>query len=211
MMILTFDEPQKLTDYFDVPLDTTSWNMLYRNIPNNIKIPNRQPNFKVSNSLKLKTGVTFPSEYGLFILAMDKPRAIFIGYAAEDSKQPEGITNRLKKYRSHITGSNLGNGVHHPEVWQTFTKARFDYFQSLNKVDDCADVRFVIGKMDSIQQEKLPLEYCRYRIVKNSNNIRDEIYSRLWNGGNNGNVICLNDRVQQGKFNGSVILWSKEI
>jgi hypothetical protein len=142
-MILTFNEPQKLTNFFNVTSDTSSWNTLHKKVGNN-QIPDRQQVFQVTNALELKASIAFPSEYGLFVLTMDIPeKTIFIGLAAENVDAPEGITQRLKKYRSHITASNLGSGVHHPQKWQTFTKARFNYFQTLNKNDDCSDVRFV--------------------------------------------------------------------
>lgn len=215
-MILTFSEPQKFTDHFVVPEDTTSWdgkrnstnNLFYYEKVSKNCIPARdQASFgSINDALKQKSNSKLPKS-GLFLLVFEVPyKAIFIGIAVN-----EDISFRFRKYRTNITGSNVGSGVHSSDNWKKFTRKRFEDFQIINKPDTCSDVRFVIGKIDTELQETDHLEHFRYHLRHNSNGILDEICSRLWTGSNSKNVTILNnDRVQH-DFSAQVILWAKEI
>lgn len=203
-MILTFDEPQKLTAHFYVPVDSTDWCNQYEG--KNTIIPKRdKPNFSLDEALKPISDLEIP-DAGLFLLALEIPhKAIFIGFSESNSKN-SNIIHRLCRYRTVITATNVGN-VHSPKKWQMFAKKRFDYFRYQKLDDSCSDVRFVIGKMNDSTQLQ-----CFVKTIRdNSNGILDGICSRLWNGIDSKSVEILNDNVKQNNFKYKVVLWSKEI
>ncbi len=205
-MILTFDEPQKLTDYFDVPVDTTNWSKQYEsNQPATPKREIPEPNFSLKEALKPLSNLALPDS-GLFLLALEIPhKAIFIGFSESKSKK-SNIIHRLCRYRTVITATNVGN-VHSPEKWQIFAKKRFDYFRYQKLDDSCSDVRFVIGQIN----DSTEFRYFVNVIRNNSNGILDEICSRLWNESNSKSVEILNNDVREHDFKHKVVIWSKEI
>lgn len=198
-MILTFDEPQKLTEHFDVPIDSTSWDKHYEG-DSNITPKRGNPHFTLNEALQPSSNLTLPNS-GLFLLALEIPhKAIFIGFSERN------LVHRLCRYRTVITATNVGH-VHSPEKWQIFAKKRFDYFRYQKLDDSCSDVRFVIGQIN----DSTEFRYFANVIRNNSNGILDEICSRLWNESNSKSVEILNNDVREHDFKYKVVLWSKEI
>jgi hypothetical protein len=209
-MILTFDKPKKLTDHFDVAIDTTTWeaktdrsgNQFYYEKYKEVSVPTRKiASFNTfSNAIKLKSDLQLPSS-GLFLLAFDIPyQAMFIGLAAN-----EDMFARMQKYQTNIIGSNLGNIIHHPQKWQDFARKRFEHFELLGKPDECSDVRFSIGQITSQEtQFKKALEHFRWRITEIKEHY-EAIASILWDV---ESVTILNSQSAKGdNFAGSIILW----
>ena len=204
-MILTFDEPRKLTSDFNVPPDSTSWNKQYEGNSNNITPKRGTPHFKLNEALQPLSNSALPDS-GLFLLALEIPhKAIFIGFSENKSKK-SNLIHRLCRYRTVITATNVGH-VHSPEKWQIFAKKRFDYFRYQKLDDSCSDVRFVIGQIN----DSTEFRYFVNVIRNNSNGILDEICSRLWNESNSKSVEILNNDVREHDFKHKVVLWSKEI
>ena len=136
-MILTFDEPQKLTEHFDVPIDSTSWDKHYEG-DSNITPKRGNPHFTLNEALQPSSNLTLPNS-GLFLLALEIPhKAIFIGFSERN------LVHRLCRYRTVITATNVGH-VHNVTKWRTFAENRFNEFQKQNKKPDCSDVSFMIG------------------------------------------------------------------
>lgn len=209
-MIFTFDEPRKLTDHFDVPVDKTSWTKQYEG--KNLVTPKRnKPNFRLDQALKQRSDLQIP-DAGLFLLALEIPhKAIFIGFSESYSKN-SNIIHRMSRYRIVITASNVGS-VHHTTKLQKFAEKRFDEFQKLNKHDNCLDVSFMIGKIDvenMYDQEDERYKHIRRCIKNNSNHLFDDICYFFWHTVPS-NVEFLNDRFDFKKSFKTKVLFTRSL
>lgn len=144
----------------------------------------------------------FDKSYGVYILAIDHPRkAFYVGIAAADSDQPEGVGSRIRTHRVKLTASNVGRtlacgtpagvgGVHHPEKWRLFAVERYQHHLTNGVDDGCADVRVMVGTAGNNAWEILD-QYER-AILHNAGGCRSKIFDILWPGEDNSRVERLN-------------------
>ena len=193
MPTLTFSNPQYFKHNFQVPVDSSLWNQQYKKNSNGTS-PIRKAVLKINSALTPVNNSILANKlvYGIYILTFELPyKAFYVGIASGDSKKPEGILNRLRKHRIKATGSNGGNGVHHPEQWRKFAQDRFTYFHSQELADSCDDARFVIGQINENCQNKSILQFYESHIRNNSNGILDDLYKLLWGCQNNTDIMML--------------------
>ena len=217
-MKLFVDKREKINDHFDVPPDCTDWRPNVYSKRRDGWSPNRsRANFgSIKNALipkKTEYASNITKGYGIYIIAFDLPEPyMYVGIAANDSKLPEGIINRIRKHRVKVTGSNVGSnsqttgGVHHPIKWRYFAQKRAQFFYSENKLDVLEDACvmwawiFVDSYIPFPLQQKKQLEIFESAIINNERGIRDEVVSRLWPG-RKVDVTILNEKVSNKKLN----------
>lgn len=207
MMLLKFSSPQMLTDLFDVPEDRTPWGCEYTQVLNQGLTPQRErATFEHYNNALEPREISEDTltRFGLYLLAADNPSPhLYVGYAASNSPQPEGLLNRLKKTRCKITGSHVGpynfpnnsiGGVNHGGIkWTNFAVTRHAFHRDRNTYDSLSDIRLVIGSIQGqVHQEKTALMAYVTCITRNSEDILGEACRTLWPG--NRLVTVLNRR-----------------
>lgn len=143
----------------------------------------------------------FDDHMGVYMLAVDYPRkAFYVGIAAS-GKNAEGIGTRIRKHRVKLTASHVGGnkpcgtplgvgGVNHPEGWREFARERHDAQFAAGIIDQCADVRLMVGTArDNIKKD---LEKFESAIMYDVGAIQNRIFDLLWPGEHNRGVLILN-------------------
>lgn len=188
MKTLKFNKPQLLNDCFDIKDDTTIWGGDYISVCNNReKTPLRdRASFGCFNKLlDLKIGSNYVKKEsnGLYLMAFDFPSpALYVGIAAGDSKNPEGVIRRIAKHCVKARGSNVGSinnsgGVNHTGNWREFAVKRYNLMNEA--VDDLSDVRFNFAETND-NNKKSTLELFEGLIFHNLNEIRYDICRLFW-------------------------------
>jgi hypothetical protein len=195
MKTLKFDKFKKLSEHFDIPPDSSSWNGEYKNIEKYGKTPDRQrADFQTAgNALAPITNFAkgLKSSYGIYVIGLEVPfPAIYIGIAAGGSKSPEGILTRIRKHRVKVTGSHVGRnsntsgGVNHTEGWRGIAKQRAKHFETINAIDSCKDLWFGVGAAYDVHGESLndkaTLEVFESMLVSNFQGAYEKLAKSFW-------------------------------
>lgn len=223
---LIFDCPVVLSDHYDVPADNTHWAAPFNyHTPGKGQTPHRPraPFRTYPKALRPRSHMPhFDAYFGVYMLAIDCPRkAFYVGIAAADSREPEGVGNRVRKHRVKLTASHVGRSlpcgspagavnVDHTGGWRPFAVERYQYHLAAGTNDCCPDVRLMVGTADynakSIldhyesmvgtagDNAKNTLEKYELAILHNADGIRSRIFDILWPGEDNSNVVILNTK-----------------
>ncbi len=194
--------PVALNDHYEVPVDNTIWPapFSYLHVPGQGQTPHRPraPFGSKHNALIPRPTVPhFDACFGVYMLAIDSPcKAFYVGIAAADGKYPEGVGSRVRKHRVKLTASHVARtansvgGVNHTGGWRPFAVERHDFHLTGGTLDDCNDVRLMVGTDGT--NAKSTLEKYESAILHDAGGIRSRIYDILWPGEDNSNVKILN-------------------
>ena len=217
-MNLVISSPISIADHFAIPEDKTAWSGFnYKQVFDSQgkaigKTPARQrASFRSWQQCLIPTskiGIQLDHTYGLYILALTIPHpALYVGIAANSSKSPEGMLNRIKKHRTKLTGSHVGSsqesfgGVNHTGGFRSYAPPRAKYFAQHQKPDQLGDMQLLVcqysnnssGIPDSTQEKHL-LENFESCLCSDDGGIRTRIASLLWPSNKQHELLTTNTR-----------------
>lgn len=182
MVELVFSPPLRVPEHFEVAPDPTPWtSRTYRKLGKSGYAPRRErAPFEVYYRSLLPASAEarrLTAASGIYVVAFDRPGPSFYVGVAEK----EGILKRICKHRVKATASHVGTettaGVAHTGGWQDFALRR--YASVGPGVDDCADMRVVIGEFATAQPKAI-LHYFERAIHADGSNVRTRLYRLLW-------------------------------
>jgi hypothetical protein len=171
-LILTFGDKIKLSEHFEIPLDETPWQGLYKDTTPARELATFETFTRALNP-RQEYRDFYDNAFGVYILILSIPcPAFYVGIASGES-----ILNRIRKHRVKVTGSHVGNGVNHTKEWRLFAQKRAQYFSNHNSTDSCEDAFLLVGTLDNNEtcDDRCALEYFENALVNNKNGITEKI------------------------------------